>query len=1392
MNSSLYTALGGNVYVSRYHGNDSQTCGTSEQTSCKSIAAGVARAQWGDTVNVDGTQTEHDAYPCTPSLTSSSREVFIDKSVSLKASTSVVYIRCKNGGMFFIGGKKKLEVSVEGFLFINSSVNGENCSRFALNNCSFVNASHSVALNLKSDGELQVMKLSLRNSKCINSSTSCVHITGNRLSVEVYNSVFWGNVASGQNQGIFTITASQHDNTTVVEPQFNVTVTNSSFKGNYSPYKGSLYINFGVKKDVTRCKSNRGKSAELFRLLLKRSARASVLFIERTYFTNNVGRGLEVGFGSEVDLSLRSCVFHRNTLGMVTSTIGGAALAINSMLTVRLNISNSTFTENNSTLASGGAIGVVNSMDVFVNVRSCLFHKNTAWTDGSAILIGHPLSLEPDGAVKHAVVRIEDVEFRRNILESNPYSNFIRGGAVLFEVSGSLDVVIYNTSFVENFSVRGSLTLYMVSGYDLNILVSDTNFSKNGPIRRFANFTDNHTPGFVVFSGSGLLNLTLTRVVMSDHVLEYGPFSEFCDVFGQTVEIKITSLIFKDNSNGTININTQAGESINTSSNIQVHNSSFTDNINFAFLLQLASSTSTNVRFQNVIFSGNRNLGSPSPLLEMEGKSTANMINMQNVAFTNNFILAPVVRIVFDRADQYTPCFQDWIYQSNVYFDAVFLKDNYVPSSSLVELCNGRHIMVSCAFVNNFVSPMFSNLFIERGSTSVSLTNTSFLQTVEPRKIRGFKFGRNTLFHSDTPAPVSFRNVTFKWGISGAIDVLLMVTESFQVSIDDASTIECPLGSTLKDSNYSYFYFFTAKDCEIPKLLLTSFVYSCARCESNMYSILPMAKQCLPCPPGANCSFDNIGARPDFWGYPVTSNPGHVEFARCPVGYCCPHKNFSCPYQNDTYMSSGCQGNREGILCGRCRNGYTETLFSPECRSVHHCHDGYWFWPVAFLISLAFAVYLVQKPSIWSMVMKKVLWFKQESQVLENTSDTSKGGGYIKIVFYFYQMANLLMIDDSPISLLKSYVLGPVIGLFNFEIFNSHKGLICPVVGLTVLNKTMLHFCQVPAVLVCILLVYLAHAVVNKTKKRNPVFASADRYLGALVETLLLGYSTLANTTMKMLDCVEIESSYRFFYDGNIGCGLENWWQSLCVLLVVGLVIPFALVLLFGTKLMVKGSVSSVNFLFACILPLPFLVYWLICRDRIRKKVSCDLRESNNPGSNGTLAPPVNRSCVLNVLVGPFREPSREEGSGTIYWEGVLIFRRLSLIVLRIFINDPLRRMMYMTVACSIILVHHVWAKPFKDSKVNVVETLSLTALVIIAVNNLGQAAGGFNESFFQWTEIALLGVTPLLFLFFAALTLVSQVGYYLFVSGKFILCCVRIIIQKCQEEVQLTRPLLK
>ena len=230
--------------------------------------------------------------------------------------------------------------------------------------------------------------------------------------------------------------------------------------------------------------------------------------------------------------------------------------------------------------------------------------------------------------------------------------------------------------------------------------------------------------------------------------------------------------------------------------------------------------------------------------------------------------------------------------------------------------------------------------------------------------------------------------------------------------------------------------------------------------------------------------------------------------------------------------------------------------------------------------------------------------------------------------------------------------------------------------------------------------VFFVHLFINTLRQKDK--PKLIHYMAVFMEVLLLGYMSL-----KLMHCVSVGSKNRLFIDGNVPC--LQWWQYTLLGYIAVFVLPFTLVLYWGSSKLYTSSVKAREFLAACMFPLPFLIYWLYRSIR-------DRGAENESGSNQEVD-----KHVSKILYGPFRPPN-SANKGTLYWESVLIGRRLILVALHTFITDAMLRGICMTSACFMMTIHHLLKNPYKVPLANKAETLSLTVLTLITAINLPKA----------------------------------------------------------------------
>ena len=709
--------------------------------------------------------------------------------------------------------------------------------------------------------------------------------------------------------------------------------------------------------------------------------------------------------------------------------------------------------------------------------------------------------------------------------------------------------------------------------------------------------------------------------------------------------------------------------------------------------------------------------------------------------------------------------------------DSIF--EGNLGVSGALDLKNGNVTIKNCRFKDNEGLAPGGHVFMKTGYGILNIVNGTFLQTYFKRSsyIKQPVSRYGCFLRSDSVGPVTIESSSFTANDDREFyDPLFEVTKCSSINIDNSSTLRCRDGQQMKQEKTVTSFELVMDEkpvwdgdetCWANVRYIKLF---CDECPDGFYSLqrgstnglnINKDTECLKCPYGATCENGHIIAKKNFWGFNISTRPPSLQFISCPLEYC------RTPTNPSRHAYNVCHGNRSGVLCGQCSAGYSEVLYSTACRKIDKCND-HWFWVASFIYVMFFALYVVFKPPIFSLLYQQSLWFTTKTKNVRQQSSANEDNngkhdaGYLKIVFYFYQVAELVMVKSPENTLHMVPFIPPVIALFNFQVKTMDGSIGCPFPGLDAVTKELFMCLKFLATLLSIGFIYAVHRFISKSFYLPA--PSLPLYLAVALETLLLGYETLADTSLKLMHCVPIGEDWRLFMEGNIQCW--QWWQYLLIVFIVVFVIPLVLVLFWGSLMLSKDKVSAKEFLISCAFPLPFLLIWLF---RYCKKTP----NRNQPYPSGVNSRH-DAEEIKKVLHDPFR-PSSDGEHGTLYWESVLTGRRLILLTIHAFCTDPMIRFVCLEFACFLILLHHLTARPFRDRKANIWESLSLISLVAMCTVNLAEAtyiSGGIEPTgpsksllqAFLWIEIVLLGLLPslaCLLVVFAVFSQVTRVLYH-------------------------------
>ena len=1334
----------------------------------------------GDIINIDGTGTSRDPYPC-------QNEKGLDLAgLVLHSYKSRAFISCRTNGFRFFCGMASRGVFFEEITFVNTSIYLFECS-LNMVACSFINSSVPT-LTLKFDEFFVVGNVQLNGCTFRNNSASSVAIYGNSsVNLNVINSTFVSNKIRSEGDAILDMSIQ------------NLQANQSSIKANFTDLR--------VLQNICS-----GKAC--FRVFAGINGTDLVLVMERVLFENNVaevnildvhgfsngytdfkssqflentGRAVKIHNGDSIDLKIERSNFSGN--GIPYSRIkpewnynesnGGAVLVDGFTQDALVSLHGSKFNSNKG--GSGGACAFVNILQsLLVDIKNCQFVRNEGRFSGGAVAVGSFSKLLDYSDS----ICIHGSEFIGNKLLMDTCGDLVcGGGAVALYVKHMGNLSIVNDTFTDN-RVEGKSSGAIYGEGDR--LYSDVEILNCEFFRNWASeytstlalhFRKSSQPrvtlqNLTFIKNSRDVNNSLITSVTSDILINPGN--------GYVV---LRSCKIKKNSGGGIQVDlTPYERHLGSNVSFVMENTLISENIFFLMTIGIDEQAFQPVyHLKNVSFVNNNcYAGHDLNCINLRALHSNCSFHLEQSTFLNNFGFSGVIRIVSSPPAISNTKFRTIITNSE-------FRNNSGGDKCILELLNVYATEIqNCNFTDNFGGVGSSHIRIFSGK--LTIWNNTFNQSAESQvlynvggKSKDFVAFNGFLAVTQSEI-VEIRNSSFILDPFSTDSKAIVVVEGAGKGIlDNSVQIESPVNTKLnmrRLQTHNYHEGVTEELVWISTERCPVGTYSIRRGKQSGYSVEELVK-CFPCPVGGNCS-SSLAAQPNFWGYPTDNDT--VTFQLCPEGYCClPSVDNKCSYYNNSYLHSSCQGNRTGILCGQCKQHFIEGLFTTECVRAKDCTH-YWYWAVFVALTISFAFYLVKKNPVFEAVGEQLTWFiprraEDNDQVIGSPNNTvresvSPNYGFLKIIFYFYQVAGLLTVSSYGVkNLLRNEIVLPFTNLLNLKLYANINWKICPWPIFSPRLKSVFPLVTVGTILFWILVIYLLHSGLNKLRKRGPTFPPAGPYFGAVLETVLLGYSAVTGTMVRLLHCVSIQEKHRWYYDAKYVCW-HQWWQQ-AAFFVFGLnLFPFIPTLYFASLQLFRGKISTKIFLLVSILPFPYLLFLLchyvkkIITERADYQAIPSTAGSVHEEERDTNSSTSIRASLLEVLCGPFTKPQDDQSDGRIYWESILIGRRFLIIVISwLLLEHALMRSVCLTILCLIYLLHHIYMKPFAQCRANVTEIVSLTILVIIGVLNVGLASArsdvsGINQRYFSillMSEAVILSVISIVSVAFVILYLLPQ-----------------------------------
>ena len=542
---------------------------------------------------------------------------------------------------------------------------------------------------------------------------------------------------------------------------------------------------------------------------------------------------------------------------------------------------------------------------------------------------------------------------------------------------------------------------------------------------------------------------------------------------------------------------------------------------------------------------------------------------------------------------------------------------------------------------------------------------------------------------------------------------------------------------------------------------------------------------CLKCPYGAECE-SGIWNNAGFWGSQHEALSS-VNMYPCPQDYC--EQNTASLVAYD-YCADG----RTGTLCGRCKDGLSESLFGTDCIPDENC--GWQNWTVALMIAVYGVLYVLffmfeeDYSKLVDYLSGKV---QRKSTPAEREGKEMSDAGYFQIFMYYIQTSQLLQVkiiiteDESfaylhrPEDVLPGYIVEGVSSLFSFDGLAFGKEA-CLSEGMTPVMKTAWSSAFVLYLFAVLFLFYVLSGfccccLAPKKRPRIGVFSMSERMLTTFVMLFLYTYQEIAENALLLLNCTKVDGISVLFHDGNVTC-LQSWQYGVIVMVRV-FVLPFFTILLFGPRLLEVGRISLLFFLLSFIFPLvlavPMIIYFV---ELYRGKTPTISEQTRHRRADKTICCGEKDAKLTETLVDVITGSYRTDILGGVCWEGVINFRRMVLVLLFTFVNDVLLKQIFLSLGCFLILLVHLRAMPFKQRFSNIFESVSLSMLIVISATNLVKAAFYYTQTIprgaayfvmivFEWIEALALGILPVCIIILLVLSLVVRAGSALAHKGN-------------------------
>ena len=523
-----------------------------------------------------------------------------------------------------------------------------------------------------------------------------------------------------------------------------------------------------------------------------------------------------------------------------------------------LTIQNSTI-QNISSSKLGGAVYIQSQRNAYLQSpnRSKTFFVdlrviNSSFSYSASRLSGGAIYL----LAENLLATVRDCSFLRN-------SATYYGGAMVILTSDAATISFYDDYFLENSAFGG--IIHAIARYresTLNLNITNVMFVQN---KLHAILP--HAYGIVflwarsTIVNANFKNLRFIENLAKDSSCIWLSLSQFTLNF-----VTLDTCIFSKNDGltGTVNVNGHA--------TLMCKHSIFDSNsiVTCGKAIMVLSLYNSMIFIKNTTFVNNL-----CAALVVEFSGTKSSLKIYDSAFVRNkYMRGTPGALGLSPVDQTSTI--------KALIKTVLFQENAAAMGSILLLTSGKVNLTNCTFLNNFALFQGGQILSSgHGSLELFILNSVFKQTIQKAPINNTKkFMATSFLRLYNSRTLSTYNTTFNWDTKS--DEPLILVSKGMMSFDNSSMSICPVGHVIGKTSHFY------PDSYMPFYSLT---LSCTACDYNFYSLqrgtarglnVDDGFECTPCPRGADC-VPAIMAKPNFWGYQISSTPPKLAFTICPL-----------------------------------------------------------------------------------------------------------------------------------------------------------------------------------------------------------------------------------------------------------------------------------------------------------------------------------------------------------------------------------------------------------------------------------------------------------------------------------------------------------------------------